>query len=280
MSQAIKWLLDSLKSFVAYLKSTNIWRPRFSVAFWVSLLGLAAITILIWHFNLVGISSDKIILNLLYAILPLLLLFGTSQEEPESKWFKGMNYFLVGLVIFGLLLQFAARYERAYLGLNITSVFMSLPFLLAWILALKKPLLLVAMIPLTLMATVLAIFELFPEGSRLMYSLSPLPTILLTSSLWIVIASNLLNLTERWRKQRTKGPLMESVMMFFLFAPVIVLGILVAQLLSSSDTLPTIAGVLLSVIFGSVVSVPVRQFLLDLGDLPSVRREKVDVENG
>ena len=276
MSQAIKGLLDSLKSFVAYLKSTNIWRPRFSVAFWVSLLGLVAITALIWYFDLFDDVTHKVTLNLLYSVLPVLLLLRSPEEEPANRTFAWMIYALVSMLVGGILLEFAAEREWQSLGINVTVILVSLPFfLICWVIIRKKPLLWVAAVPLVTLAVIYLNFGVFSHGDRLTYALVPVPAVLVVSALWLALSRILLCFTEQWRVRRTRGPLMESITMFFLFAPVNVLGIFLARLFTSNETWPTVVGVLLSVIFGSVVSVPIREFLLDLGKLPVVQREKV-----
>ena len=280
MSQAYLKLLDFLKLLLAKLGSIFVWRPKVGATFWVSLLGLVAFTALIWYFDWFGDVSDKVTLNLLYAIIPVLLLFGSPPEEREARTFRWIIYSLVSMSIAGFLLEYAAEHEWQSLGINVTMLLVSLPFfLICWVIAGKKPLLWVAVVPLVILAVIYLTFGMFQPHDRLTYALVPAPVVLLLSAFWLVPSYFMLRLTEQWRTHHTRGPLVESITMLFLFAPVIALGILVAQLLSSSETWPTVVGVLLSVIFGSVVSVPVRQFLLDLGNLPSVRRDEVDAAN-
>ena len=70
------------------------------------------------------------------------------------------------------------------------------------------------------------------------------------------------------RKKRIWGPLTESLLMAVMFVPVIVLAVLVAAELELDDRWFSVVTILVGILLGSVVSVPLRQFLLDLGNLP------------
>ena len=67
--------------------------------------------------------------------------------------------------------------------------------------------------------------------------------------------------------------------MAVMFVPAIVLAVLVAVELELDDRWFNVVTVLVGILLGSVVSVPLRQFLLDLGNLqPNPRWEGTDDE--
>ena len=71
---------------------------------------------------------------------------------------------------------------------------------------------------------------------------------------------------------------MESLSMLFLFLPLIVLAIVAPRTLSNGETWSAVFGTIVGVLFSSVVSVPLRQFLLDWGKLPPNRRWEGSVD--
>ena len=61
---------------------------------------------------------------------------------------------------------------------------------------------------------------------------------------------------------------MEALAMFVLFLPTIVLSVLVPISLNLGQVWQGVFVTIVAVLFSGVVSVPLRQFLLDLGNLP------------
>ena len=263
MLQDGKRLLNSFMSSFKNIGVAIFSRLNFSLTFWVSLWGLVALIILVWTFEIIEDLSFKITLTSLYAVIPAAYLVSSPEDENDLRIYQWINFFLTGFLTFTCVLLYDEKYD---LGSNIVSLAFSVPFLLFWILILKKPLLGVVIVPCTIFIAGYLAFMLFLSGSGLQYLFLPLPAVSVFSALWTVVTWILLRYTEKYRCRRTWGPLTESALMFFLFLPVIVIGILVSQEISDGDTLPTVVGVLLSVVFGSVVSVPIRRFLLDLGD--------------
>ena len=78
---------------------------------------------------------------------------------------------------------------------------------------------------------------------------------------------------KKWKNHPTAGPAMECVAMFFLFAPGITLAVAAPVLWSLPQGVQVATAVLVGVVFGGVVSVPLRQFLRSLGKLPGYDRD-------
>ena len=239
---------------------------NFGLTFWVSLWGFVALIVLVWTFETIDDLSSKITLTSLYAVIPAAYLVSSPEDENDLRTYQWMHFFLPGFLTLTCVLLYAEKLDLHALGSNIVLGTLSVLFLLSWLLIRKKLLLGVVIVPFTIVITGYLVFMLLPAGSRLEYFLLPLPVVSLFSALWTIVTWIFLRATEKCRCKRTWGPLAESALMFSLFMPVIVIGIWISQKVSDGDTLPTVVGVLLSVVFGSVVSVPIRQFLLDLGD--------------
>ena len=278
MRQTLKNITDFLNQLRARLHSEKFWRPRANANFIVSLIGLGILSLLVWYLGLIEDFSSQVALTLLYSIIPLSLFISPTRDPSgyrKTRWgIYGITLFLLSAFV----LTLAGKHEQPVLGLNVIALTVSLPFIIfCWILVWKKRLLLVAIFPSGILAMVYFIFDFLPDGARLNYALLPLPLVLLFIAMWTVGAWLLLDLTEQLGNRPTWGPGLESLSMAFLFAPMIVLAIWVPQQLSQSDTWSTVLGTLLSVIFGSVISTPIKQFLLDLGDLPSNPRHAANI---
>ena len=96
----------------------------------------------------------------------------------------------------------------------------------------------------------------------------PLPAVLLPGAVWALFLYGVQLTAKHLRKKRIWGPLTESLLMAVMFVPVIVLAVLVAAELELDDRWFSVVTILVGILLGSVVSVPLRQFLLDLGNLP------------
>ena len=98
------------------------------------------------------------------------------------------------------------------------------------------------------------------------------PIVLIVGVLLALVGWWLLARAEQVRQRPIGGPLMESLSMFFLFLPLIVLAIVAPRTLPNGEIWSAVFGTIVGVLFSSVVSVPLRQFLLDWGKLPPNRR--------
>ena len=278
MRHTLKNIPDFLIQLRAGVRSKKFWRPRANVNFFVSLIGLGILLLLIWYLSFIEDFSSQVALTLLYSIIPLSLFISPTRDPSgyrKTRWgICGITLFL----FFALVLTLADKHDQPVLGLNVIALTASLPFIIfCWIIARIKRLLLVAIFPSGLLAMVYFIFGFLPDEARLNNALLPLPLLLLFIAVWSVGAWILLDLTEQMNNRPTWGPGLESLSMTYLFAPMIFLAIWVPQQLTEGDTWSTVLGTLLSVILGSVISTPVGQFLLDLGDLPSNPRHASNI---
>ena len=156
---------------------------------------------------------------------------------------------------------------------------MSAPFLLIFGDFIRRtPLLGVALVPSTIIAEAFLAVTGSSDGIRLEYLLFPLPIVLMGSVIWTFVAQFLLTHARQRRQTITWGPGMESAAMLFMFLPLTLLAIVAPIAVTDDRTWLAVSVTVIGVSFGSVVSTPLRQFLLDLGQLPPIRRWEGDTD--
>ena len=248
-------------------------RERAGFHFWVSVFGLLMFTALIWFPDVLEGTSNRILLVLLYAAIPLSTLLEKTDDPAERRRFIWWNLGF-GLLNAGLLLMaISNRLDWPYLGVYVLFAMISVPFLLAFAVMIRgTPLAGVALIPSTIVA---AVYLAIPEDSsrvRLEDLPIQLPVVLIGSVAWSFVARWLLNEARKRRQITIWGPATESFSMLFLFLPLIFLAIMLPRALTDDQIWLAASVTIIGVLFGSVVSTPLRQFLLDLGQLPPIQR--------
>ena len=257
----------------ARLPSWTEIRQRAGIHFWVSVSGLVMFIALMWFSDLTGGMPTRVLLVLVYAVIPLLTLVQKTEDRAERRriiwWNLGFGLFIAAL----LLIAISSRQDWGFLGLNVFLVMISAPFLLIFAVLIRgTPLAGAALIPTIVVASVyLAIPEEWSEV-RLEHLLIPLPVVLISSVAWSLTARWLLDLAREKRQVPIWGPATESSSMLFLFLPIILFAILLPTALTDNQIWLAASVVTIGVLFGSVVSTPLRQFLLDLGQLPPIHR--------
>lgn len=272
LSQSQMPQLREALSSVRFPSRTEI-RQRAGVHFWVSVFGLLVFTALIWFPGVIEDTSSRILLVLLYAAIPLSTLLGTTDDDAERRrfiwWNLGFGLFTVGMLV----IVISDRQDWHLLGLNVFFAMISAPLLLYFAVLIREtPLTGVALVPSTFLAEA---YLVIPEGSSntpLEYLLIPLPIVLLGSVAWSYVARLLLNQARKRRQVPIWGPASESFTMLFLFLPLVLFAIMMPRALTDDQVWLAVSVTIIGVLFGSVVSTPLRQFLLDLGQLRPIHR--------
>ena len=252
---------------------TLIWRyvPRF-LNFWISLLGLASFTAIIWLFYPLEDSNPKVLITALYAFVSFLYFLAGISSGQEDRELDLSATWTALLSVATLIVVFADRADLSALGINVISILISLPA--AWglsKLAKGRWLLLFAIVPSIVAASIYLVPPITPSGVVLDYLFVPLPVVSYICVAWAFVTKWFLIRAEQSRGRPIRGPAMESLSMLFLFTPLIVLTMLAANALGFGETWVAVSGVVVSLIFSSAISMPVRQFLLDLGNLSTNR---------
>ena len=236
--------------------------------FGISLLGLASFTILIWYFDPIEDLSAKVVVTLIYAVIPFLNFVDGFNTELKRSEFNFTNFWLMILPTGTLIAVLAHRANLPFVSVNVLSILVSLPLLWTfWQLAKGDRLLLFPIIPSIIAASLYLVRPISSEGIVLDYVFLPLPIISVGSVAWALATKRLLVNARQWRWCLTWGPMFESLTMLFIVAPLIALTMLAVDALDFGDIWVAVSGVAVGVLFGGAVSTPLRQFLLSLGNL-------------
>ena len=244
--------------------------------FVMTLLALAMLTYFIWGFDYIDRLYDSVLMNLLPAVLPPMVFFEAMQQKREARRF---DWLYAGFVVFlglALLLAISDRYDIDELGINVVVMLASLPWLFIFgILVRGKRILAVGMAPAAIVLMGYWVLPGLSDGLELQYSLIPLPAVSILLASWTFLVWILFKGVDRWPKDPTLGPLMESLAMLSLFIPIMVLAIWVPRTIPGGEDWSVVLAAMVGVVFGSVISEPLTRFLRSYGNLPSFRRGDV-----
>ena len=240
------------------------------VDFWISLVGLASISVVVWYFDPIGDLLAQIVLTLLAASMSLLfLLIGLSnnKERGVSRWV------VVGFSVFSiasLLILLGDRIDAPGLVINGASLLLAFPALwLYWKVAHDERLLKVWFIPIVVAASVSLVPPITPAGVMFDLLLLPLPVVSYACVAWALATKLSLTIARKAEARAIRGPAMQSLTMLLLSVPLVALTMLAVDALRFGDVWVAVSGAVVSIMFGSAVSVPFRQLLLNLGCLSS-----------
>ena len=257
---------------------TAIKNPKQLVNFWVSLAGPASITAILWYFYPIGDLYSKIVLPLLAAFMSLLyLLDGLSKDKVRVKFSWEVGWF-AAISLGVLLIAFGAWINAPYVVINVASLLAAaLPLLLYCKIAEGERLLKIWLIPIIVSASLYLVPPITSDGATAEFLLVPLPVVSYACIPWVLAAKLSLTHTRLWQKRAILGSGMQSLTMLLLVAPLVALTILAVNALEFDDVWVAVSAVLVSILFGSTISVPFRKFILDLGDLSqNTKRECAD----
>lgn len=247
--------------------------------FWISLVGLASITFIIWYFDPFGDLPAKIILNLLALVASLLFLsHGLGKDEgPRESRRDVVLYSAFSIAV--LLIFFGDRIDVPGLVINLLSLLAAAPALfLYWALAKDERLLKLWFFPIVIAATLYIIPPNTPAGVALNFLLVPLPVVSYACVGWAFATRLSLRRARYMGGCAIWGPGLESLTMLLFAAPLIVLTMLAVNELQVDDVWVAVSGVLVGILFGSAVSQPFARFLFALGNLHRSGDDQQSVE--
>ena len=265
--------LNDLLKIVNLPSSWKDLRSRLDVDFWVSILGYPMFIALVWYTGLVDELSVRIILTLLYTLIPLSTLLHASRTGAERRKLSVGSIGLQSAILAALLLGLSVKFDWPGLGLIVALLLTLAPYLWLFLFLIRRaPLLGVALVPAMVMAEAFLVIPLtISEGVRLESLLLPLFVILPLSIVWSVAGHFLLKCAQKHRRKKIWGPFLESILMVLLFLPLTALAIYIPVELDDRTWL-AVSVTVVGVLFGSVASTPLRQFLLDVGRLSPIHR--------
>ncbi len=238
------------------------------VDFWISLLGLASISAIVWYFDPIGDLPAKVILNLLAAVMSFLFLLGglSKDEGPrESRWFVvGYSAFSIAAV----LIVFGDRIDAPGLVINVASLLAASPALvLYWGLARDERLLQLWFVPIAITATLYIVPLYAPADIILNLLLVPLPVVSYACVGWAFATRLSLRRARKMHDSAIWGPGLQSLAILLLVVPLVALTMLAVNALRVDDVWVAVSGALVGILFGGAVSQPFGKFLLALGNL-------------
>ena len=265
-------LIQPFQSAISRVRSLS-WKDfskGFSFDFGLTLLILGLIASYVWGFDYIDRLQDRIVMTLLPAVLPLLAFSVAMRQERKERrvdwWYVGFAVFL-GLV---LALAVSDKFDLDAVGINVVVIMVSSPWLVIfWTLVRQKRILAIGMVSTAVLLMVSWFVPAFSSDLELGYLLVPLPAFALVVAAWTILVWIFLKGIDKWSDHPTLGPLMESLAMLFLFMPLMVLAIWLPKTIPSGDDWSVVPATIVGVVFGSVISEPMRRFLSSYGNLPS-----------
>ena len=252
---------------------TLVWRyvPRL-VNLWISLLGLSSFATTLWVFDPIEDPIAKVVVTVVYAVMPVLFLLDELTAKQDLRRPDPSTTWLTVLCVAVLLIVLLDRFDLPAAVISVTSALISLPALwVFWMIARGRWLLLVAIVPSMIAASLTLVPQITPSDVILGYVFVSIPIFSYACVAWALPTRWFLVRAEQSRGRPVRGPAMESLSMLFLFTPLIVLTMLAANPLGFGEIWVGLSGVMAGLIFGNTISQPFRDFVLDLGNLSTNR---------
>ena len=239
-------------------------RCRVSVILFFVTACCTVVTALIWYFALFDDLQVRILMSLVIAFIP------TLEFRPPPRTWASREYLLglSSLVALAVLLVAGDKFDWAVVTLN--SVVLLIAFLYGWLvwkLMRRNRLLLTGLILALAAMMIFWTAALVRDEDWLNVLLVPVPVVLFFGLAWTPVAGRALDIAGRWKNRRVGGPGMRAFAMAILFLPVILVAMAVPGMLGLSSTWSAVSLTLVGVLLSAVISEPLRQFLLEWGNL-------------
>ena len=258
-------------------------RRGVSVDFVLALVSLAMFTALIWGFEYVDRLYDRVVMSLIPAAFPPVVFFESMRQKLGDRRFRWETAGIALFVTFLLGLAFSDKFDLYALRITLFVMIMSSPWLVIWMkLVRDERILAIGMVPAAIILMAYWVAPAIPNDSELFSFLGPVVPVSFLTALWTFLVWIFLKGVRKWTDHPTLSPLMESLAMLLLFMPLMVLAIWAPRAIPGGGDWSVVLAAMVGVVFGSVVSEPLRRFLRSYGDLPSHRRRggSNEVEQG
>ena len=245
-------------------KAVNAIRVRTAGLLTVIIAYLLPVLLMTWCFQVHDELLVRIWLTLLVAVLPVLVLL----SPPKSWTWQGAPFWFGILFWIAVLLSAGRQFDLAILSVNAAVALLTLPlWWLIWRLTGRSWLLLAGLL-LGLAATM--IYWLAALGrveDWQVHLLLPLPLVVFVGVAWAPFAGVAFYCAKRWKSHRIGGPGWQAVAMGLLFFPPVFVAIYMPTVLELGQNWFAVSLAISGVLLGAVVADPLRQFLLELGNL-------------
>ena len=239
-------------------------RLRIVGAFFTIVLVCVPLTVLVWGFDYIDELRVRIFMSAAAGAMLILMVL----SEPKS-WRERWESLSLSVVLYPLLIfAIAHEFDITSLMMNAVVAFVAIPCCwVVWVSMGRDWLLRLA----TMLAVIAAMFHwgviMIATKVPLDVALLPLPALLLIGALWAPLARMALYFARRWKYRRLRGPGSQAVAMVAVFSPIFVIAIAVPQLFELGPIWLAVSLALAGILLGTVISEPLRRFLLRLGNL-------------
>ena len=245
-------------------RSYQFIRCRLSRLFFVLTVCCAAVTALIWYFSLFDDLQIRIFMSAVIVLVPMI----DFQPPPRTWASREELVWVCSFLALTVLLVASQRFGWAGVGIHLVILLVALPY--GWVVRKLMPrnwLLLTGLILALAAMMVFWVAALVGEQESLDVVLLPLVVVLFFGVAWTPLAARALDLAQRWKNRRVGGPGMRAVAMAILFFPVILVAMAVPGMVGLSATWSDVSLLLVGFLLSTVISEPLRRFLLEWGNL-------------
>ena len=245
-------------------RSYQFVRCRLSRLFFFVTACCAAVTALIWYFALFDDLQVRIFMSAVIVLVPMF-----DFQPPPRTWASREELIWVSsFLALTVLLVASERFGWAGVGIHVVLLLVALPYgWVVWKLMRRNWLLLTRLILALATMMVFWVAALVGEQESLDVVLLPLLLVFFFGVAWTPVAWRALDLAQRWKNRRVGGPGMRAVAMAILFFPVILVAMAVPGMVGLSATWSDVSLLLVGFLLSTVISEPLRRFLLEWGNL-------------
>ena len=245
-------------------RSYRFMRSRLSRLFFFVTACCAAVTALIWYLALFDDLQVRIFMSAVIVLVPMF-----DFQPPPRTWASREELLWVSsFLALTVLLVASERFGWAGVGIHVVLLLVALPYgWVVWKLMRRNWLLLTGLILALAAMMVFWVAALVGEQESLDVVLLPLLVVLFFGVAWTPMAWRALDLAQRWKNRRVGGPGMRAVAMAILFFPVILVAMAVPGMVGLSATWSDVSLLLVAFLLSTVISEPLRRFLLEWGNL-------------
>lgn len=239
-------------------------RCRLSGLFFFVTACCTGVTALIWYFALFDDVQVRILMSAVIVLVPMF----DFQPPPRTWASREVLLWLLSFLALIVLIVASDKFEWTGVGLQAVLLLVALPYgLVVWKLMRRNWLLLTGLVLALAAMMIFWVAALVGEQESFSVVLLPLPVVLFFGVAWTPLAWQALHLAQQWKNRRVGGPGMRAAAMAILFFPVILVAMAVPGMVGLSETWSDVSLLLVGFLLSTVISEPLRQFLLEWGNL-------------
>ncbi len=223
-----------------------------------------AVTTLIWHFALFDDLQVRIFMSVVIVLVPMF----EFQPPPRTWASREELLWISSFLALTMLIVASDKFDWTGVGIQAVLLLVALPYgWVVWKLVRRNWLLVTGLILALAAMMVYWVAALVGEQDSPDLLLLPLLVVLFFRVAWTPVAWRALDLAQRWKNRRVGGPGMRAVAMAVLFLPVILVAMAVPGMVGLSITWSAVSLMLVGFLLSTVISEPLRRFLLEWGNL-------------